>query len=188
MHKEAHKLIFKHACIAASFLLMIGCGTAPFQPTLDQQHQALEMIDLGTACLRAGELSKARAAFSLAYDLAALPQALDGLGAVAFMEGDAGTAQSYFVRAYQSDATYVQALSNLALLYESVGYASEARILYERALREDPANFRARNNFAVFLAELNPNREFNDIALSELRKAQVVLDHPIITDNIEQLE
>ena len=77
-----------------------GCiNTSELDPSA--MGRALSLVDRGTLHLRLGALSSARAEFQLAYELAQLPQALDGLGCVAMLEGDVQAAEQLFLKAYE---------------------------------------------------------------------------------------
>lgn len=168
---------------------LVGCVPVQESPEPDAIADGLHLIDQGTAYLQMSDLARAKAAFEVAWDLAALPAALDGLGCVAFLEGDLARAQKYFVSAYEQDETYTTALGNLALLYESVGMTNEAQILYKRVLKEDPRNFRARNNFAGFLIEhKNEGTVTRERAKRELLRAEALTDHSFIQKNLEKVE
>jgi len=156
------------------------------QPSITQQQRALELIDQGALHLRQGELDRAKAAFTVAKNLAPLPQALDGLGAAAFLAGDYAAAQRYFVGAYKLDPSYSEALANLAILYEALEFTKEAQILYRRAISENPENYRARNNFAASLYDHN-KIELNEVR-SELLRAEALVQHPLILDNLKIIE
>ena len=55
--------------------------------------------------------------------------------------------------------------------------------LYEQAIREEPKNFRARNNYAAFLERTKDST----VARRELLKAAALIDHPLIRQNLDQL-
>ncbi|PJF37581.1 MAG: hypothetical protein CUN55_21340, partial [Phototrophicales bacterium] len=90
-------------------------------PTLEETNQAQQLIDKGTLALRARMLDEAQAAFEVSYDLVPSPEALDGLGCVAFMRGELEIARDYFLSAYNQDSNYTDSIFHLALLYDYVG-------------------------------------------------------------------
>ena len=112
---------------------------------------------------------------------------MDGLGAVAFLRGDYTLAQRYFVQAYQSAPDYSEALANLARLYEAMGYDQQAQLLYLRAIAENPADFRARNNLAGYIYT-HGSVDALPRAHQELLKAQALSDHPLIESNLSKVE
>jgi len=172
------------------FLAGLASACAPVvKPALDldAKRQALKLVDQGVVQLRAGELDAASASFRVAYDIEALPQALDGLGAAAYLQGDYNAAENYYIRAYQLDNTYYEAIGNLALLYESQGNKEGAERLYNIAVQKVPTNFRIRNNFGAFLYDKDSSSRAKETARIELIKAKALAAHPLIENNLEQV-
>ena len=172
------------------FFVLSGCYI--YRPDISEKRIALKLIDEGVLRLRQGDLVQAADTFELAYEVGKLPQALDGLGAVAFLRGDLYRAEHMFRSAY-SLAYYPTALGNLALLYEYRGDFERANQLYLQALKEDPTNFRIRGNFSAFLAEYstrgvqgrtnkNGNR-LQRLATKELNKAIIISNDPLLVAN-----
>lgn len=173
-------------------LLMMNFACVPIADgsrDLDQRMLALELIDQGTRHLRAGSLVRAEAAFKMSSELVGSAAAWDGLGCVAFRSGDKKAAEEYFWKAYQVDRNYVNALGNLALLYDLEGLETEASRLYKLALEQKPQNFQIRNNFAVFSYEYSNKGESSRArSKRELMKAAAVKKHFLIEDNLKTLE
>jgi tetratricopeptide (TPR) repeat protein len=172
----------KRLILVVTALLVGGCVAISPEPPVMAVSRSLELIDLGTTHLRQAELDKAWAAFSLAHDIYPLPQAADGLGCVAFLRGDFLGAEAFFVKAHQMDESYHEAIGNLALLYEHLGYLDQAQELYQYVIDQNPDNFRARNNFAVFLKE----QQLPAQARTHLLKAEASSFHPLVRNNLEQ--
>jgi Tfp pilus assembly protein PilF len=169
----------------STWILLSGC-TAQRQPSLDDEVRARELIDQGVLELRAGGLEQARASFELAYELAPSAAALDGMGCAAMLQGDVAGAEKLLLSAYEFDQEYTNSLGNLALLYEIQGMREEARRLYERAVQENPKNFRFRNNFAAFLIEYGSEASDRARAREQLQKARAMAPHPLVGENLEQ--
>ena len=171
------------------------CACAvPVAPNPSSINEGLKLVDQGTLQLRKGAFDQAQASFEMAWEIANLAAALDGLGCVAFLREDYPGAEQYFVQAYQQDPDYSNSLGNLALLYERHGLSDEAQQLYERAIAEDPKNVRSRNNFAGFLvSEGGANRSAQGRkagiirAKHELHRAAALANNPIINENIGRL-
>lgn len=167
----------------------VGVGCAPIptaQPAALDTVEALRQVDAGTIHLRAGEFDQAEAAFSVAFELGQLVEALDGLGCVAFMRGDLRTAARYFRAAQEHDPTYGHALANLALVFEAAGQPEDALAAHQRALELDPSNFRARTNYAAFIAQLNGSTmEPGTDAHRQLLRARAIYPHPLIEWNAQ---
>lgn len=157
----------------------------PKQPSLDDIRESQRLIDQGTLLLRQGELNLARGSFSVAAEIHPSAAAFDGLGCVAMLEKRFSIAQSYFIRAYQEDSNYSNALGNLALLYEILGVISEVERLYQLVLRQDPKNYRIRNNYAAFLDRQGEKGEIG--VADQLHKAFSLVPHPLIKDNLEAI-
>lgn len=169
-----------------SVILGVLCACTPLsRPDGGSYMESLRLIDQGSAQLREGKLREARASFEVAQETFLLPAVLDGLGCVALLERDFDSAEKYFLGAFQLDAGYAGALSNLALLYEAKGMKDEAQNLYNAAVRLDPQNARTRNNLAVFLYE-----KMGDVvhAREELYRAQAVAMHPLMRHNMKIME
>jgi len=166
-------------------VFLAGCSLKTAPNVLDQQ-EVLRLIDEGTLYLRSRDLDNAEASFRVASEIAETAAVLDGLGCVAFLRSNFKDAEEYFWRAYEVDATYNNSLGNLALLYETEGKKDKAKELYERALNEDPRNFRTRNNYAAFLSGAN-NGAVKGQAKRELLKAKMLANDPLILDNIEKI-
>jgi len=167
-------------------LLLAGCSVAQ-APAPDKVEKAYSLIDQGTLELEMGQLDSAQASFELARELHNLPAAIDGLGCVAFMREEYNLAERYFIEAYLLDNSYVDSMGNLALLYEALGFYTEAERLYVLALKDNPTNYRLRSNFAAFSAEHNtrvPNDEKLELARSEFLKARSISNHPVILRNL----
>lgn len=173
-----------------NYILIILCmfcvSCVPMvQPSFDDETQATRLVDEGLLHLRVNDLERAEASFNLALELVVSAAAIDGLGCVAFMREDYNAAEKLFWEAYETDRTYNNPLSNLALVYEKTGNKQKAREMYDRALKEDPKNFRMRNNYAVHLVEDNASK---DEVSSELFKAQALFNHRLIYGNIATLK
>ncbi len=166
-----------------SLVILFGCAQplAP-RPSVSTQQKALSLIDKGALFLRNGALSEARAAFEVSDQLHRSSEALDGLGSVAFLEGNLQLARDYFIAAYERDATYGRALSHLALLYDYIGESHAAAHLYKRALRIQPDEALERSNHAVLLYEQNFYKE----AKNEFFRAYSVIPHDIIVTNLKK--
>jgi Tfp pilus assembly protein PilF len=176
--------MFRRNGIIFVIVFCVGCAVVEAPPSFEASQRGLKLVDQGTLLLRSGELEKAEAAFLVAYELARLPAAVDGLGCVAFLRGDMVVAEQRFVEAYQADEGYNNALGNLALVYEATGRKEDATRLYARAVRENGDNFRIRGNFGAFLADSGNRQE----AKQELLKAASIASHPLIEENLKRVE
>lgn len=178
------KLTSLHKVLFALSFLISGCMGAPIvAPDFNARREAQDLVDNGTLLLRQGELSRAQAAFESSWAISPSPQALDGLGCVAFLRGEEMEAEELFTRAVSFDEGYSHALSNLALLYEKQGKHEKARTLFEKGLISDPKNFQARNNYGVFLQEIGEEGG----ARSEILRAEVLSKHPLIIENVSRI-
>ena len=171
--------------ILCSLLLCSACSVPSVRPvTLGDQQKSLVLIDQGTQNLRLGKLEEARAAFELAKQLNGAPAAIDGLGCIAFLRGDFSIAKEYFLQAYSIDDTYIESRSHLALLYDYLGHKNESEIVYKRAMKHQPDNPLARNNYGAFLE----NDMRASAASEEFYKAFALLPHPVIDSNVRVVE
>ena len=162
-------------------LLCVSCSQVT--STYQERREARQFVDSGVAKMREGALDAAQAAFEVALETAEIPEGYDGLGCIAFILGDYKQAQMLFLKAYEKDDNYAEALEHLALLYELQGFVDEADKLYLRAIEINPSLYTARNNRAVFKYELGEEGE----AKSELLKASSIAKNDIIENNLKKL-
>ncbi len=161
----------------------VGCvARQQFHP--DKEQLSLRLVDQGTALMHNGKLDQAQAAYQAAREINNSALAVDGLGCVAYRRGDIKYAERLFWEAYHLDHEYNHPLANLAFLYEEQGEHERALRLYREVLALEPEDVEARNNFAGFLA--NQKRLYE--AREELLKAEALLPHPLIQNNIKNLE
>ena len=164
-------------------MLFFGCAPVA-SPSISDQQESLSLIDQGTLLLRQGEFDKAQAAFEVANELAPSGAALDGLGCVAFAAGDLDLAEEFFRAAYEYYPDYKNSIGNLAAVFAKKGNIPAATEAYLLAVRENPENFRFRNNFAGHLVELN-QEVYRSQAKNELWKAGALTKHPLVLSNME---
>jgi tetratricopeptide (TPR) repeat protein len=170
--------------LVSGALFMGGCVVGPTYG-VEEERESLRLVDVATAHLRAGRLDEARASFEVARELFPTAAATDGLGCVAFAEGDLERAEELFSQAYEMDRTYDNPLANLALVYEARGMERRAEELYREAIAAEPSNARARNNYAAFLESRGAPSER---VLAELLRAAATGRHPIIESNLKKME
>ena len=75
---------------------LVGCFIPRSVPESDAR-KADALVDVGTRFLRERRLSEAKKAYELAFELAPVAAAVDGLGCVALHEGLYEVAEGYFV-------------------------------------------------------------------------------------------
>lgn len=173
--------------LSVVFLLIAVAGCVPGAPqSLDptRVNDALQLIDRGVGQLREGAMEEAEASFHLAAQISPLPEALDGLGCVAFRRGDMKTAAQLFRGALELDPRYDAALAHLALVAEEEGRLTDALKLYNATLESDPRNVRARNNLAVLLAASAGDTE---AARDHLIQARQLGNLPTVEHNLSRL-
>lgn len=171
--------------VVVLLVLTLSACVASRVPSPQEHMRAMEILDRGVLALREGEVEKAHQLFELSHQIAPSAAALDGLGCVAVRRGDAQEAQRLFLQALEHDPQYVEALSNLAFLYEAVGWKAESAQLYRQVLERDPTNMRARNNFASLLHE--QGEEGRREAFRQLQHAASLGSHPVIERNLRAL-
>jgi tetratricopeptide (TPR) repeat protein len=170
--------------LICAFVSLSGCFVTHAVDAKSRQ-QALELIDRGVVLMRRGDLENAAAAFQVAEELAHLPAALDGLGCIAFLKGENLAAEDFFKRALEIDFSYTEAVGNLALLYEQMGRPQQAEEYFSRAIELSPANYRFRNNYAIFLAQRDSSSK--RLAKEQLARALVLVDTPLVEANMLEL-
>ncbi|MCI5065288.1 hypothetical protein MRY87_06155 [bacterium] len=169
--------------LVLSFL--VSCGVSQhLPPSVEEVRQAQALIDQGTLYLRQGALAEARGSFEVSYDTHISAAALDGLGCVAFLEGEIEQARDYFLAAYRFDPSYAQSLSNLALLYDYIGESEAALEVYTRAFQIQPGGSLAlRNNLGALFGELGHSEQ----AKNELFRSYAMHPNAITAKNLRQV-
>lgn len=152
----------------------------------DNIELAKKYADKATIDMIKGDFEQAKAGFNLSLELAIVPESYDGLGCLAFYNKNYKEAEYFFIRAYEQDKTYIRALSNLALLYDSLGLKEDARRVFHFALQRIPEDYRLRNNFAGFLFDYK-DEESKEMAKEELRKAFVMKKDMLIKNNLTKI-
>jgi tetratricopeptide (TPR) repeat protein len=140
------------------------------------------LIDRGTAFLRLARLDEAEAAFRVAFELSETPQALDGLGCVAYRRGNFAVAIKLFRRAFEADRSYVTPLANLARLYDDAGEGELAQKLYAYVLAATPSDVAARNNQSALFFDIGDREN----AREALLMAQAVNDTEVVRANLKR--
>lgn len=163
--------------------LLVGCAPTSIASSSHKQ-EAQNALATGVIFLRMHKLVDADAAFRASLELEASAEGYDGLGCVALLNGDFKKAEEYFLRAREVNPNYARAVAHVAYLEELRGATSNAEILYNQALLEDPSDIYTRNNFAGFLIEEAGTIEG---ARHELRKAQAIYPHAVIKRNLETI-
>lgn len=176
------RLLFILVCFLAQ-ATVVGCFQRDRIPE-ERYKRALALVDEGTALLRQQKPTQAGVVFEMAAELAPVAAAIDGQGCAALMEGDFERAEELFEKAYEMDATYDEALGNLALLKDIKGESYEARKLYNRFLEAHPDSGVGRNNRAALEYDLGARRIR---VAQELEKAHKLSEHGVIRDNLERL-
>jgi tetratricopeptide (TPR) repeat protein len=161
---------------------MVAACMPIHSPSLIEQREAYRLIDQGTLALRQQLYPEAQASFEVAFELAQIPAALDGLGCVSFALGDMRGAEEWFREANRRDPTYTSALRNLAAVYEARGDIESAEFLLRSAIAADPQDYHARNNLAVLLDSSDKGKK--NEAVSEFMKAAATEPTALIKTNI----
>ncbi len=101
---------------------------------------ALNLVNIGTTYLMAGDRGRAQQALLAALDLAPeLARAHNSLGVIAAQEGRLEEAVARWRKALAADPRDSQTLFNLATTLRRQGHDAEARVLFARYVKEAPA-------------------------------------------------
>lgn len=167
-----------------SIMGLSACVPLVDSPQPQEQLKAMQLIEQGVLHLRRGDLSQARASFEVASQLCPSPQALDGLGAVAFLQGDSTLAAKFYEAAIELDPQYSEAYANLALLQESEGHPEQALRSYQRSIELSTLNFRARNNLAAMIRDSSGDAL---VVEHELLRARAIAGTPLVEENLHRI-
>lgn len=169
--------------------LLLGCSPVGPKVSVGQQAQVQDLINRGTYMIRTGQIEQAKATFEVALQTAPVPEAIDGLGCVAFLDEDFELAEALFLKTIRLYPSYMTALANLALVYEVTGRKHEAQALYEQAIDKSPRNLHVRSNFGALLFDLYSVGVISKAqARNELLRAQALGNHPIIERDLKILD
>lgn len=123
----------------------------------EREQKLEELIRVAILHLRKGTSDSylhAAAEFELARELAPDdPRILDGLGCVAVRQQNFNTAEHLFKEAILRNNSYDRAYAHLAYIADMRGEKKAAEELLAIAVKINPLNYRARNNYAVLLVE-----------------------------------
>ncbi len=175
------------------FLLLLFNSLACFLPrkkflpeeeVFVEQKVKLLLAQGNKFLLKKDTLNLAKASYQVARELKPNdPRVIDGLGAVAWREGEIELALYYFKRAYSFDSKYDRPLVHLALIAEKRGDLFAAKELLLKAIEINPLNYRAKNNLAVLIKhyEKDPDKK----GLTELYQAYALAgkDDPVLNYN-----
>lgn len=167
------------------FLSFFVCSCVPMsRPEPSDVHTAQQLIERGVVHLRGRQFEKAKAAFSLSFEVVPSAAAADGFGCALAGEGELDLAETYFRQALELDPSYAYALGNLAWVRAEQGDVRSARVLYQRAMLGAPTEARFRNNFAV--SALRDGMSFQQ-STDELMKARELAQDSLLEDNLDKL-
>lgn len=160
---------------------------SPEQAAMQEQQVQLlitKSIDEMTKDARAA-LDSANNALELARDLDPRdPRVLDGLGCVEWRRGNHDLAAYFFEKALKADPNYDRAYVHLALYEELNQRPDSAERLLRTAIKLNPMNFRARNNYAALLLDKGLRHE----ARKQLQRAvhAGARNEPFVLLNLKQ--
>ena len=127
-----------------------SAAIAAFELAAEANPGASTLYRLGTLLTRAGESTRARAAYEKALALQPdLAEASNDLGALLAQSGDLDGAIVRFRAALAATPDYPDALNNLGYALLLTGHNTEARTLYEKALALQPDFPEALNNLGL---------------------------------------
>lgn len=181
------KKVHTHATFCRLFSIIVSAGTfsgclVSGQVSEERYLRAEAFVEQGALELRQMHFDEAKRFFELAADLAPLAAAKDGMGCVELLKGDPGKAVVLFQEAYQMDATYDEALLNLALAHDIRGDKEGAISIYLEYLDKYPDSVRARNNLAVLEYDRGGGRME---VLHALSKAEMLSPNRVLSQNID---
>lgn len=150
------------------FLIVVLGGCSVGRPLtahelVVREQQIVKLLRVAVVSLRDGSpeaLELARGALEDASGLDANDaRVLDGLGCLAWLEGDVSQAEDMFKKAIAYDRSYDRPYAHLALVAEYRGHHLAAGQLYQIATSMNPLNYRSANNYAVFQLSLSDSAE-----------------------------
>jgi Tfp pilus assembly protein PilF len=163
---------------------MPGCYQAlSFKQRIQRERSFEALLSIAVRLMREGSensLRRATAALRMAEELhPRSARVYDGLGCIAFREGNLAEARRWFVQAIEVNPFYGRAYAHLALVEERLGRMLHARALFKRALELEPLDYRSRGNYGAMLIDAGQREkglEETEKAWSLAPQAQAVLD------------
>ena len=157
--------------------------------SLDRGGQGYQ--DRGSALLAAGELDRAREAFSRGVEARPQdPRAHTNLGYTRLRSGDVEGASADFRRALAIDPDYPHAHFNMGTILSARGNEEAAIAHYRAALRSDPAMVSARFNLANALRRAGQYeesiREYREVLEAEPAHARARLQEALALARLER--
>lgn len=138
-------------CVAMWVFVAPGCGGTKIKPS----RHANQLVQKAAAWLRAGDLHRAEAGFSLALEYRpAMAEAVNGLALVATARGENRRAERLFRKALALNEDLSEAHNNLAVLLCRRGRLKSCRSHLVQALAIDPGYAAARYNLGRCLIRM----------------------------------
>jgi tetratricopeptide (TPR) repeat protein len=136
-------------CAFLGVALLCAFLSSCFKKPGINQHALIQQ----KACVEAlqnNDLARSRThcELCLEYDKA-MPECLNGIGLIAFLEHNEDKARDYFRKALRQNNDFSQARNNLGVLHFTNGEFKEARTYFARSLEIDPSNLDARYNLGL---------------------------------------
>ena len=122
----------------------------------------IALLSILTGCDKAEVIKKAE------NDRARLAEVNTQLGIEYIQKGDLDIALDRLKRALDADPDYVDAHNTLGLLHGNLGQYDDAERSFKHALKIDPKNSAALNNYEQFLCQLDRHKEGQDLILKAI--------------------
>lgn len=146
--------MMRAAMILTVMLGCIGCQLDPVRPGLDAEAlgASKRVMEAGTESLQKKDYAEATRYYQLAYQLGKQAEALDGLGCVAFAQGDLTLAAARFSEAIERYPSLSEAYGHLGAVLEQRGSVVEAERYFQQGLAIKPSDVTLRFEYAQFLS------------------------------------
>ena len=162
-------------------LLLVACNPLAnnhrtiFQE-LRAEKQVVDLLGRAVSYMRIDtpeSLDSAFNALELARDLKPNdPRVLDGLGCVEWRRKNFDLAKLFFQKALRQNPSYDRPYAHLAVVAQHDGNTQAAKELNQIAIKLNPMNYRARNNYAVLLMKEGLNLKARDELLKAIHSSQ----------------
>lgn len=165
--------------------LLVSCSL-PRKANVEEMIKVKNLISEARNKIVAGELDEAESLIMLANEINSMdPMVIDAYGCLAWHRKDDVLAETLFKQAISVDPSFENSYVNLAFIYETKGELLKARELLKKALKINPLNYKARNNYAAMLIGTEFGKKEFTKAINTAPRMDSVLEYNKVQFQVE---